>query len=328
MKKLLNFTWVLVFAFTLILTSCSDKSDDPLPSAQNRFDVLKTYLISHNMDLKDILTDWITTAEDVYTIMTDVDPSNDYFIIDIRKEVDYAAGHIEWAVHSSLGNILVTAQQAGDHPIIVVCYSGQAAGHGVVALRLSEYTDAKVMKWGMSSWNSATAGPWKTHTGDAAIGNENWIVPPGSIQDNTPHNSPEVKYITTNGSDILKEQILILLSGGFSGVSGVDVLANPANYFINNFWEIADVELYGNIKDAYRIKPLTLSTGEYAYLDPNAKVVTYCWTGQASSIVTAYLKVIGYDSYSLTYGTNSMIYSNLESHKWSDSQIMEYPLAQ
>ncbi len=328
MKKLLNFTWVLVFAFTLILTSCSDKSDAPLPSAQNRFDVLKTYLISHNMDLSDVLTDWITTAEDVYTIMTDVDPSNDYFIIDIRKEADYAAGHIEWAVHSTLGNILVTAQEAADHPIIVVCYSGQGAGHGVVALRLSEYTDAKVMKWGMSSWNSATAGPWKTHTGDAAIGNENWIVPPGSIQGNTPHNAPEVKYITTNGSEILKEQIEILLSGGFAGISGVDVLANPADYFVNNFWEIADIELYGNIKDAYRIKPLTLSTGEYAYLDPNAKVVTYCWTGQTSSIVTAYLKVIGYDSYSLTYGTNSMIYSNLESHKWSDSQIMEYPLAQ
>ncbi|MCK4638231.1 MAG: hypothetical protein KAT33_02315, partial [Bacteroidales bacterium] len=70
------------------------------------------------------------------------------------------------------------------------------------------------------------------------------------------------------------------------------------------------------------------STGEYAYLNPNAKIVTYCWTGQTSSIVTAYLKVIGYDSYSLTYGTNSMIYTNLASHKWSSSQIMEYPLAQ
>ncbi|MBC8486586.1 MAG: hypothetical protein H8D45_11165 [Bacteroidetes bacterium] len=328
MKKLLNFTWVLAVVSTIILVSCSDKSDEPQPSAQNRFDVLKNYLNSQNMDLDDILTDWITTAEDVYTVMTDVDPLNDYFIIDIRKEEDYSAGHMEWAVNSTLGGILETAQDAGGKPIIVVCYSGQAAGHGVVALRLSGYTDAKVMKWGMSSWNSATAGPWNSHTGDAAIGDGNWINPPGSIQGNTAHNTPEVNYTTTDGSEILKDQILILLSGGFSGVSGVDVLANPADYFVNNFWEVADIEQYGNIKDACRIKPLTLGTGEYVYLDPNAKVVTYCWTGHSSSIVTAYLKVIGYDSYSLTYGTNSMIYTNLESNKWGPTQIMEYPLTQ
>ena len=329
MKKLLNFTWVLAVVSTIILASCSDKSDDPQPTAQDRFDILKTYLIDQNMDLNNILTDWLITAEDVYTIMTDVDPSNDYFIIDIRKEEDYnTLGHIEWAVNSTLGSILETAQDASGKPIIVVCYSGQAAGHGVVALRMSGYTDAKVMKWGMSSWNSATAGPWNSHTGDVAIGNENWVVPPGQIKNNTIHNAPEVKYITTDGFEILHEQVLILLSGGFSGVSCEDVLANPANYFINNFWVADTIAIYGNIKDAYNIKPLTLSTGEYAYLDPNAKVVTYCWTGQTSSIITAYLKVIGYDSYSLTYGTNSMIYTNLESYKWGPTQIMDYTLTQ
>lgn len=324
MKKLLNFTWILAVVSTIILASCSDKSD--VTPAQDRFDILKNYLNSQNMDLSDVLTDWITTAENVYTIMTDIDPSNDYFIIDIRKENDYSDGHIEWAVNSSLGGILETAQNAGGKPIIVVCYSGQAAGHGVVALRLSGYTNAKVMKWGMSSWNSETAGPWNSHTGDAA--NENWINPPGSIQDNTPHNAPEVIYVTTDGSEILREQVAILLSGGFSGVSGVDVLANPADYFINNYWNADTITKYGNIKYAYRINPLTLKNGEYAYLDAGKKVVTYCWTGQTSSIVTAYLKVIGYDSYSLTYGTNSMIYSNLESHKWGPAQIMEYPLTQ
>jgi hypothetical protein len=43
-------------------------------------------------------------------------------------------------------------------------------------------------------------------------------------------------------------------------------------------------------------------------------------------MITAYLTVLGYDAYSLSFGANGMIYSNLESHKYSASQIMEYPL--
>jgi rhodanese-related sulfurtransferase len=51
-------------------------------------------------------------------------------------------------------------------------------------------------------------------------------------------------------------------------------------------------------------------------IDPDKTVVTYCWTGQTSSMVTAYLNVIGYNAVSLKFGANGMIYSNLESHKF------------
>ena len=328
MKKILKFTLVLTFVSSLFFLGCSDKSDTPLPTAQDRFDVLKSYLTNENLDLSDILADFITTAENVYTTMTDADPSNDYFIIDIRSEADYNAGHIQWAGNSTLGGILEAAAFNYDNlPIIVVCYSGQAAGHGVVALRLSGYTNAKVMKWGMCSWNEATAGSWKTNTGDAAIGNANWMFP-SSIKDNTTHTAPELMYVTAIGAEVLEAQVAILLEGGFKGINGTDVLDNPTGYFTNNFWEADTIVKYGNIKNAHRIKPLTLSGGEYVNLDPDAIEVTYCWTGQTSSMITAYLTVLGYDAKSLKFGSNSLIYTNLESHKWGDSQIMGYPLAQ
>ena len=328
MKILSKILWALLLLPALFLTSCSDKEviDDPV--AQDRFDILKTYLIDNNMDLSVILTDWITTAENVYTIMTDADATNDYYIIDIRSEDDYNNGHIEWAVNATLGGILSAAQNADGKPIIIACYSGQGAGHAVTALRLSGFEDAKVLKWGMSSWNEATAGSWLNNTGDAAIGNANWEAPPGNLQANTAHDAPVIEYLEEDPAVILSEQVAKMLEGGFSGITNESVLGTPANYFINNFWAIGDIEHYGHISSAYQVKPLTLADGEYAYLDPEGKVVTYCWTGQTSSIVTAYLTVLGYDAYSLMFGTNGMIYSTLESHKYSTSQIMGYPLAQ
>ena len=327
MKKIMKLTLVFAFVLSLFFMGCSDKkNDEPQPEQKDRFEVLKNYLTNQNLDLNDILTDWITPAENVYNTMMDTDPSNDYFIIDIRSVDDYEEGHIEWAVNSTLGGILEKAQDASGKPIIVVCYSGQSAGHGVVALRMSGYTNAKVMMWGMCSWNAETAGSWNSNTGDDGIGSSNWMFP-YNINDNTTHAAPQLMYdATAGGADVLEAQIAKLLEGGFKGILGTEVLGNPLGYFTNNYWALADVEQYGNINNAYRINPLTLADDEYFNLDPNADIVTYCWTGQTSSMITAYLNVIGYNAYSLKFGVNSLIYSNLEAHNWSAAQIMNYPL--
>lgn len=328
MKNLMKFAWVFILIPVLFVASCTDDPDTPDPVAQDRFDAMKTHMIDNGMDLPDVLTDWITTAENVYTIMTDEDATNDFYIIDIRAADDYDAGHIEWAVNATLGGILDEAANAGGKPIIVACYSGQEAGHAVVALRLSGYTDAKVLKWGMCSWNEATAGSWQGNIGDAAIDDPtNWEAAPGNLQANEAHDAPLLEYLEEDPAVILETRVAAMLEGGFHGVTNGDVLGTPANYFINNYWAGSDIEHYGNISTAYQVLPLTLADGEYAYLDAEGQVVTYCWTGQTSSMITAYLTVLGYDAYSLLFGANGMIHTNLESYKWSDALIMEYPLA-
>jgi len=327
MEKIMKLTLVLAFVSSLFFIGCSDKkNDEPQPEKQDRFEVLKNYLPNQNLDLNDILTDWNTTAENVYNTMMDADPSNDFYIIDIRSADDYEEGHIEWAVNSTLGGILDKAQDAGGKPIIVVCYSGQSAGHGVAALRLSGYTNAKVMLWGMCSWNAETSGSWNSNTGDDGITSANWMLP-YDIKENSAHAAPELMYdATATGAQVLEAQVAKLLEGGFKGILGTEVLGNPLGYFTNNYWALEDVEKYGNIKEAYRIQPLTLENNEYLNLDASAEVVTYCWTGQTSSVITAYLTVLGYNAYSLKFGVNSLIYSNLEGHKWSEDLIMNYPL--
>ncbi|MCK5775212.1 MAG: hypothetical protein KAH25_03500 [Bacteroidales bacterium] len=288
---------------------------------------LKTYLMDNNMDVNNVLDGWITTAQVVYDNMVDGDDANDFYVIDIREAVHFDAGHIEGAVNTTLGGILATAGGAGNQPIIVACYSGQGAGHAVMALRLSGYANAKVLKWGMSSWNAATAASWQDNIGDAADGHANWTFPAAPAT-NIEFGDPSISTTNVDGADILVERVAFLLGGGMNKIANADVLAAPGDFFINNFWAEVDNTHYGHIAGAYRIQPLTLAGGEYKFLDPDATVVSYCWTGQTSSMLTAYLKVIGYDSKSLLFGTNGMIHSTLETHKFTEGATMDFPLVQ
>jgi rhodanese-related sulfurtransferase len=285
----------------------------------NGFPVLKEYLIANNMDVTDVISAWITSSTDVH------DNLSSYFVIDIRSADDYATGHIPGAVNSTLGGVLDAAEGSGGKPIVVACYTGQTAGHAVMALRLSGYMDAKVMQWGMSSWNPRTAGPWNSNIGNVAIGHSNWTAPPGSLIANNDFGDPSFETTQADGAAILAERIQMLLLE-FNGIANTEVLDNNGDYFINNFWPVEAVELYGHISNAFRIQPVSLAGGEYKYYNPNSTVVTYCWTGQTSSMLTAYLKVLGYDSESLTFGANGMIHDNLTSNKWSDGAIMNYEL--
>lgn len=309
-KQLYSVLFIFLIAFVL---SCSTSTE----SENVEFTTLVNYLVDHDMDIPDILTDWIVPASAIK------DNLSDYYIIDIRSAADYQSGHIPGAVNSTLPDVLTTAQNnTAGKPIIVVCYTGQSAAHAVVALRLSGYRDAKVLKWGMSGWNS-DFDKWTPNCKDVAVNHPNWTTdPPATPKE---HDKPILNTGKKDGADILKARVQALLSGGFQGIDAQTVLDNPDNYFINNYWPETAWNQYGHIKGAYRLYDnFSLANGSYKYLDPDATIVTYCWTGQTSSMITAYLTVLGYTAKSLKFGANGMIYSRLESHKWSGSADYQY----
>jgi rhodanese-related sulfurtransferase len=310
MKKLFL---LLLMIPLFVFTNCKKDSDDPEPTPTDSYEVLSNYLVANDMDLPDVLDGWIVGAP---ASVDDVDAFlANYDIIDLRSATDFEAGHIAGAVNSTLANVLTTAQNT-TKTILVVCYTGQTAGVATVALRLSGYPDAKVLKWGMSGWNSNNSAPWEGNSGPVngvtAVGNSNWVTTA-----TTPVSDFSNPTLTgTDGATILEQQVTNMLNEGFQGITNTTVLADPSAYFINNFWDQADVDHYGHIADAYRVKPLSIENGEMNNLDPTKTVVTYCWTGQTSSMVTAYLNVIGYNATSLKFGTNGMIYTELESHQF------------
>jgi rhodanese-related sulfurtransferase len=321
MKKFLRFAILFLIIPAFVLTSCKDDDDDPTPARQTdaEFQILSAYLQANNLDLNNVLTDWITTASVIEPAL------DDYYVIDIRSADAFAISHIPGAVNCTLANVVTQAASAGTgQTIIIACVTGQTAGHAVAALRLSGYPTAKVLKWGMSGWHSSLTASWTG--GTATLDHANWTASPGAIVEHTTeYDDPDLTE-TGDGAAILAARIASLLSGSLRGVTAKTVLDAPGSYFINNYWDATDVATYGNISGAYRIKPLTLAGEEYIYLDPSKDIVTYCWTGQTSSVITAYLYILGYNSHSLKFGSNGMIYTDLASHKWDATTVTDLPI--
>jgi rhodanese-related sulfurtransferase len=310
--KLALFTLVLsVFS----LSSCIETVETP---EVDKFKVLTDYLKTNSLDLNDMSTNWVIDAAGLNAAGL-----SNHFIIDIRTAEDYAKGHIDGAVNSTLANILVTAKDAGTKPIVVACYTGQTAAVGHVALRLSGYTTCKILKWGMSGWNPVFD-KWTANISDRAKENANWSTT-NTTKTPVVFNYPKIEAQDTTAMKILTERIQMILDKGFVGVNAADVLAAPENYFIVNYWTEADVNTYGHIKGAYRLnEDLTFAADGIKNLDPDAAVTVYCWTGQTSALVAAYLTVRGYDANGIKFGTNAMINSDLQKNKWTTSANFPY----
>ena len=311
-NKVRYFSFLMV-VMTLLFTGCSEDTTQPVDSGS----VLRAYLDENDLDLDNILTGWIIAAGDVYP------DQGDYYIMDLRSAEHFGDGRIPGSVNTTLGTIVADAAANTDNdPILIVCYTGQSAGHALVALRLSGYMDCKVLKFGFSSW-SDDFDSWTANTGNIADEDPNWTTDPlataGSYQ------YPSLDATATTGAGILAERVAAMTAGGFKGVAAATVLGTPANYYINNYWAQVDVDTYGHIVGAYRINPLTIEGDEFENLDPDETILTYCWTGQTSSVITAYLNILGYDALSLKFGANAMIFDDLLTSKWPGSATT-YPV--
>lgn len=316
-KFLFRFAMIF-FASLLITTTSCTKDEEDAPEVVNEFAEMTKYMKANAMDLTDMKTAWIITATDLDAAKTEK------YIIDIRSAADFTKGHIPGAHNATFGGILTEAAKA-DKPIVVVCYTGQTAAHAHVALRLSGYADCSILKFGFSAWSGdQDFDKWTINTGDVGTASSNWSST-NTLQANVEYSLPSISTSKSAGAEILEFQVAKMIDGGFKGVNNTDVLANPSDYFINNYWALTDVEHYGHISTAHRVlEDLTIDADGFKYLDKDMTVVTYCWTGQTSSLVTAYLNVLGYDAKSLKFGTNGMIYSALESHKWTTSGDLAY----
>jgi rhodanese-related sulfurtransferase len=317
MKKLSLILIGLLLIPTLFLTSC-DKGDDAAVNTTPAFTLLKDHMLANNLDINKILT-----SPDGVSFVQGAPAEADlpaffakYYIVDIRSAADFAAKHITGAKNVAFANILAEGPLAGAKPILMVCYTGQTACYATALLRMSGFKNTQALKWGMSGWNSTTAGSWNGKIGaEEAKGNANWTY--DSAPSNLVFTNPVISTLSTDGAAILKNRVEAVVAEGFKTVTGTEVLNSPNNYFVNNFFSAVDYAAFGHIKNAYRINPLTLADNSYLGLDPSAKVVTYCYTGQTSAVITACLRVMGYDAYSLSFGVNGMYNTN---PAWTSNQ--------
>jgi rhodanese-related sulfurtransferase len=311
MKKLSLLLIGFLLIPSLLFTSC-DRGEDPgsgtvIPT----FNLLKDHMISSGLDVDKIL---VNSDGEKFVVGAPAAADYDafiakYYILDIRSSDAFNnSGHIKGAKNIAFGDILTEASNAGGKPILMVCYTGQTACYATSLLRLYGYPHTRALKWGMSGWNAATAGPWNSNIGDIAKGNSNWTF--SSPPSNNVFDDPTLSSLSQDGSQILKERIEQIVSEGFKTVSGQDVLDNPGDYFVNNYFNATDYGDFGHIANAFRINPFHLADNTYKAFQSGSKIATYCYTGQTSAVLTAYLRVLGYDAYSLTFGMNGLYHSN------------------
>jgi rhodanese-related sulfurtransferase len=270
----------------------------------DEFQVLTKYLADNNLDLPAILTGWVKSGTSLGVNTADYSlPA--YYIIDLRAPADFNAGAIKGAVNTTLANVVIEAEKAAGKPILVVCYTGQTAARAVGMLRLLK-KEAYVLKWGMAAWHDNLAGSWKSNVGDFL--SPNWTNDAPKVNGNFAF--PKLKTGKADGESILKERILVSLAKAEWGLKKEVILANPENWFINNKWPEAVRTEFGAVKGSYRIDS-ELKLDGLQLLDPSKAIITYCYTGQTSAIINAWLDVLGYDTRSMLFGANSVVHTKM-----------------
>ncbi|MCD4735141.1 MAG: rhodanese-like domain-containing protein [Bacteroidales bacterium] len=321
--------YLLVFAILFTSACKKDEDDPPPPVPVDESSVLATYLESTNSPLGKyyVNTDMpsIITAVDVKILNT----TGDIYIIDIRGAADYDTAHIDNAVNVTLGNLLTHVEGvdlSGYQKIAIVCYTGQTAGFGTSLLRLLGYNNVFSMKWGMCSWHEDFAGKWQTNIGNTYASQ--------FTQDATAKGAsggmPTLNTGKTTGQEILETRVDDLLAEGYTpaNVTNQAVFANLSNYYIVNYWSEAHYNV-GHIPGAmqYTPKEAIAINADLKTLPTDKAVVVYCYTGQTSSFMAAYLRLLGYDAKSLLFGANGMIYDTMVAESmtvFNDDQIQGY----
>lgn len=321
MKKLNLLLVGLLFAILFVNTSCSKDDDVKVNEAKD----LAEYL----GDAVNTLPGMIT-ADAINTALLTGDET--MAILDIRDADTYSAGHIENAVNVAFGDLLTyyEANNLSDKSTVaIVCFSGQTASYGAGLLRLLGYTNVKALKWGMCSWNTSTSGSW---TGNISNGKGALMVTEAGSK-NAAGNLPAIETNKSTGEEILRARVETMLSEGFTPATITNAVAfeNASTNYTVNYW-IEDHYNIGHIPGAVQYTPgstLTYAT-ELTTLPTDQTVVVYCYTGQTSAFVAAYLRTLGYDAKTLLFGANGMMYNTLVDNEMTafdaSTQVHDYAL--
>jgi len=317
--------WILnILVLTLVFTGC--QKEDEI----NEAEVLASYLESTTSPLgKDFVnTDLptIMTAEELNTLNV----TNQAYIIDLRSAADFATGHIKNAHNVALADLvshMATVNESSYTKIAIVCYTGQTAGYAASLLRLLGHSKVFSLKWGMCSWHADFSSRWAN-----AISNTYATqMVTTTTEKGAKGELPVINTGKTTGQDILEARVATLLTEGFTPatITAATVFGNPSNYYIVNYWPAAQYADPGHIPGAIQYTPKeTLKlAADLKTLPTDKPIVVYCYTGQTSAFVAAYLRLLGYDARSLMFGANSMIYDVMVSKSmtvWKATEIKGY----
>jgi len=300
----------LVLSSTLFFTNCGSENKEQ----ENKDSVVVEKKLNSELLLEEIVKNGdLINSDKVPTLIpaSEVNAAAEgaFQIIDLRTAKDYADGHIKNAMNikqNELIDYMKTIDVANYEKIVLVCYTGQIASYSASVLQMMGYTTVYAMKWGMVSWNAKFSEKWISSIGNSLA--DKLSTEAASKGEKT--TLPNFETQKTKSNEILTERASFILNEGFTkgSISLDEVLAAPNDFYLVNYWPAKAFNI-GHLAGAVQYTPKeSLSTAaDLLSLPTNKTIVVYCFTGQHSAFVAAYLRMLGYDAKSLKYGANGFM---------------------
>lgn len=310
----------------MLISGCGGKKASDEKTATDKFDILIEY-IETSGDF--INSEEVPAAVGANEVMDAL--QKNIHIIDIRTPEDFAEGHISGAVNVAFKDLIDYFENKINpttfEKIFLFSSDGQAAFFSTGLLRLLGYSNVFPVRYGMCAWDRSIAEQyWLKHISSKYSER----ITTETYQKAEPGQYPQIISEFDNGYDILRERALELLQQPYKTyVAGIDkVMEDPSKFYIVCYWK---EEYYkaGHIPGAIHYIPKkSLARSTHLNTLPTDKpVLVYCNAGNHSSTVTAYLRILGYDAYSLYYGSNSFMYDVMTEktgHTFTEDQILNY----
>jgi rhodanese-related sulfurtransferase len=234
-------------------------------------------------------------------------------IIDLRDPEDFREAHIEHAVNLQQTEVLDYFLKSIDPPsfknIFLICNDLNTSGYVAGVLRLLGYNNVFAIRFGMSGWDRSVAEKfWLANIGNELVGK----LETQGFAMNKPGAYPEISASGNSGFEIAQERAAEVLTHKPEefNITIEEFLKNPEAYYTICYWPEDKYMSNGHLPGAVQYDPKkSLSRDAYLNTLPLEKpTVIYCYSGQHSTFVAAYLRMLGYDARSLAYGANGFIH--------------------
>ena len=322
---------IIILAFACSLAACSQQEPKGkiVLSPEAAFDSLIAYIEQTGDFINSPNVPAMISAAEVYNLL-----DSNILVIDTRNADEFSAAHIANSMNIPFAQLLnfieTKIDPNGFSKIIIVCNAGQTASYATSLLRLLGYNNVYALRFGFCSW----------HKPSAEI---RWLARLSSKYSEMLELSTNIKnkygifpIIETekgSGYEILRERVQLLFSQDFNSVTiSADSLFDPNHkFYIINYWP-EDIYSKGHIPGAIQYTPReSLKRSQQLNTLPTDRpIAVYCFNGQHSSFVTAYLRLLGYDARTLPYGTNGFMYGKMQKEGigniFTENDVLDLPV--
>jgi len=327
MKKPNRTTFVLLFAAAILFQSCKPRGAQEAEPT-DMFPAVMEYLEQH----ADFVNSPAAPGAIGIETLVQGDPEKK-LIVDLRAAKAFDTAHLAGAIHVPMNGLLSFFEHrvnaASFDTIVLVSDDGQDALFATTLLRILGYNNMFALRLGMGWHVNYADTVWNRYTSSAFESGLSTDPPPAK----TKHPYPVWMSEKGMAYDLIRERVAELLTEGYKNyrITAASVFSNPGNYYIINYWPEEEY-LLGHISGAFQYTPRKSLKRDAALgtIPTDKPVVIYCHQGNMSSSATAYLRLIGYEVWSLEFGTNSFMYNH---HKekgiknlYQREEAIDYPL--